>query len=278
MLYLSFLILVIRFSLSPKRMPYFISPGMMGLPQEDVELRTKDGVKLRGWWSNHDAPRGLALVVHGYIMNRSEMTPVGAWLHARGYAMLAIDLRAHGRSGGKRTTLGYFERFDVLAACEWLKARHPELPLIVIGSSMGAAAAALAHGLEEAPADALVLDSVYSRLDQAILGWWRFLGGRTLELALYPVVWIGGWVMPFRLRHVDVAEALSRQPETPVLIVHGDKDDLALPQAAERNLASAKLGRIVWFRGCGHSEGRLLQPERYFQELRTFLNDHNFPS
>lgn len=276
-LYLALLTLIIRFSLSPKRLPYFISPGMMGLPQRDVELRTQDGVNLRAWWSQHPEPKGVVLLTHGYIMNRSEMSPVGAWFFGRGYSMLALDFRAHGRSGGNRTTLGYIERFDVLAAVEWIRQECPGLPLVVVGSSMGAAAAAMAMGYENAPIDALVLDSAYSRLDYAILGWWRFLGGKTLETMLYPSVWIGGLIMPFKLREADVANALAMRPETPTLILHGDCDDLATPSEAKRNQEAAANGTLVWFDRCGHSEGRMIHPERYFGALGEFLKQHGLP-
>jgi len=277
-LYLAMLTLIIRFSLSPKRLPYFISPGMMGLPQRDVELRSKDDVKLRAWWSAHPEPKGVVLLTHGYIMNRSEMTPVGAWFFGRGYNMMVLDFRAHGRSGSKRTTLGYLERFDVLAAVEWIREECLGLPLVVVGSSMGAAAAAMAHAFEDAEIDALVLDSAYSRLDYAILGWWRFLGGKTLEKILYPSVWIGGLIMPFKLHEADVAKALAMRPDTPTLILHGDCDDLATPSEATRNLEATRNGELVWFERCSHSEGRMLHPDRYFGALSEFLGRHGLPS
>jgi len=272
--YLFLLCLIVWISLHPKRLPFFISPGLMGAPQSEVEFSSRDGVTLRGWWVEAEQPRALAVLVHGYIMNRSEMTPIAYHLWRLGCSCLVFDLRAHGRSGGSSTGLGWLEREDVAAAIAWARARHPGVKLAVIGSSMGAAAAAFALGQRLAEADALVLDSAYSTLDSAVLGWWRFLGGKPLACFLAPTLLLSAAFVRFRPRDVDVARALSQAQETPVLILHGDRDNLSLPSQALRNHAACRHGVLRWFPGCGHSEGRLNQPEEYLSVLQSFLREN----
>jgi pimeloyl-ACP methyl ester carboxylesterase len=137
---------------------------------------------------------------------------------------------------------------------------------------MGSAASALALGEDPDLAEALVLDSAYGRLDRAITGWWRFIGGWWLSALLWPmplVCWPLLRVNPFR---VDVSRAIDRI-KCPILFFHGDRDDLALPSEAKRNLeAVSGEKRIVWLEGCGHSEGRWLQPDRYHRALLAFLD------
>lgn len=274
LVYLLFLCLIVWVSLHPKRLPFFISPGLLGAPQSEVEFSSRDGVTLRGWWIEAAEPKAVVVLVHGYIMNRSEMTPVAYHLWRLGCSCLVFDLRAHGRSGGSSTGLGWLERADVAAAIAWASARHPDTKVAVIGSSMGGAAAAFALGYGLARPDAVVLDSAYSTLDSAVLGWWRFLGGKTLAWILAPTLLLSAVFVRFRPRDVDVARALSQAPETPVLILHGKRDNLALPSQALRNFEACRRGTLEWFDNCGHSEGRLNQPEKYLAVLQRFLEEH----
>lgn len=140
---------------------------------------------------------------------------------------------------------------------------------------MGSAASAMALAEDPTLADALVLDSCYGKLSEAVSGWWRFLGGRYLELAFKPILVIAHPFIGFDPWAVDVADALARIPDVPILFFHGLKDTLALPIEAERNIAAHKgVHHVEWFEGCGHSEGRWMFPVRYWETLTGFLTHH----
>lgn len=275
--YVGLLFCVAWLSVHPKRVPIFLSPGVFGTPQEEVEVLNPNGTKLAGWWLENVPDADVAIFCHGYMMNRSEFAPVAAYLHRCGLACLLMDFPAHGKSGGSRTGLGWAEKDDVKAAVGWVRAKRPSAKVVLIGSSMGAAACALAVGDEPTLADALVLDSAYSRLTDAVQGWWRFLGGPALAFVLKPTILLSALLIDFNPWRVDVARALAFCQDVPVLIAHGDEDNLAVPKDAERNCSAHKgICRIVWFRGCGHSEGRLMEPQRYYAELLSFLQEHRF--
>jgi len=271
LLYLAVLALAVRVSLYPVRSPIFLSPGALGVPQEEVEFASIDGTPLRGWWVRHDDPTGIAILVHGYLMNRAELTPLAARLHAKGWASLIIDLRAHGKSGGKKSSLGVQERFDVEAAARLARETYPGAKIVLIGSSMGSAASAFALAEQPGIADGIILDSGFSRLPDAVLGWWYFVGGKPLRALLWPTVPLAGPFVGFNPYKVDVGKALAKA-EKPVLLIHGDADTLANPAQAKRNLEMAgDRGEIVWFERCGHSEARWLHPERYYAAVEDFL-------
>lgn len=257
-------------SLRPFRTPIFLSPGFLGAPQEEFDLDSSDGVRLRAWAVDSPGARTVAVLCHGYVMNRVELTPVAYWLWRRGVSSLLFDFRAHGQSKGGVATIGWREREDVRAAVDEARRRWPGARVVVIGSSMGSAAAAFAAA-DGAPIDALVLDSCYSTLASASLGWWRFLGGRLLSWFLSPTLLIAGALARMNPLRVDVGRALAKA-RCPVLILHGRCDTLALPREAKRNLAAlGDRAEIVWFDDCGHSEFRWTQSERYFAALEAFL-------
>lgn len=268
--YLGILILVVRLSLYPLRIPTFISPGSLGLPQENVEFTTEDGMVLRGWWVQSSESDRVAVFTHGYLMNRCEWVPIALQLHRLGYSCLLYDLRAHGRSRGKKCGLGWYERQDVRAAARFARSRSSGFT-VLLGSSMGAAASAFALAEEPGLADALVMDSSYSQLQAAVLGWWSFIGGKWLRLAFSPTLLLTRLVLGIGPKQVDVARALELI-SIPKLFVHGSADTLAEPSQATRNFeAAATPKELFWFADRNHSEFRWEDPDRYLAELTRWL-------
>lgn len=270
--YLGAILFVARVSLHPPRIPLFCSPGIFGAPQEEVVLAPEPGIELPAWWVLAENPRAIAVLAHGYAMNRSELAPVAFRLWQSGVSCLLFDFRAHGGAKGGFSTIGWRERADVAAAARCARSKHPDLPLVLIGSSMGSAASAFALAEDGSLAEGLVLDSSYSLLANAVPGWWRFLGGRTLQVFLWPVLPIASLMAGIKPRRIDVAEAL-RRIDKPVLVLHGDLDDLARRSEADRNLRALPSGSpVVWLGGCGHTEGRWLLPELYSSSIESFID------
>lgn len=274
-LYVAILLAVTALSRRPPRIPIFVAPGAFGSPQEEVQIPSTDGITLQGWWVDAPKVKTVAIFLHGYAMNRAELAPVAFRFWQLGMASLMIDFRAHGRTRAGTSTIGWKEREDVRAACLWVRERMPGAKIVLIGSSMGSAAAGMAVGDDPDIADAVVLDSSYSKLSHAIPGWWRFLGGRFLQIVLAPVVWLAIPIAKVNPYRVDVAERLKQAHRVPFLVLHGEADDLAPPAEAERNLAALPEGtKIVWFPRSGHSEGRWIHPHLYESAVLGFLETH----
>jgi pimeloyl-ACP methyl ester carboxylesterase len=269
--YVLVLLAITWISLHPIRIPSYISPASLDAPQESFSVQSAS-TDLAAWWLSAPDPEIVMIFAHGYMMNKCELTPEAVhWWH-KGVASLLFDHRAHGDSGGKQCGFGYREKLDIVAMVKEARKRHPDAKIVLLGSSMGSASIALALADDPTLANAVVLDSCYSRLTSATLGWWRFLGGKFLMTLLSPTTLIAIPIMGFNPFRVDVAEALKKFSSVPILFIHGDKDNLALPTEALRNFeAYAGPKHIEWFEGCGHSEGRWLQPQKYRQAIGEFL-------
>ena len=266
--YLLVLAIVAWAALHPARSPLFLAPSALGVPQEDVEFQS-DGITLRGWWVHHPSPRGVAVLCHGYVMNRSENAALAAALYHDGFACLLFDFRSCGKSDAGRMGIGWLEQADVVAACNEAEKKNHGVPRMLIGSSMGAAACAFAVSSNPQIAERLVLDSCYSTLPSATLGWWRFIGGVPAMLLLAPVVLVAWPMARFNPFKADVGKALSNV-KCPVLIVHGLQDNLAAPRHAERNHAMTPDSKHVTFEDCGHSESRWSRPDDLLAAIRAF--------
>jgi pimeloyl-ACP methyl ester carboxylesterase len=105
----------------------------------DIDLETGDGVRIRG---THYAP-GLGqapgvVLLHMLGRQRSDWDAFARQLQEAGYAVLAIDLRGHGESEGRRDWQAMTQ--DAESAIAYLRSR-PEIDgdrIALIGASIGA--------------------------------------------------------------------------------------------------------------------------------------------
>ncbi|AIO42818.1 PGAP1-like family protein [Burkholderia cenocepacia] len=118
-------------------------------------LHTADGLELASYrWPAGDGtlpPRATIALVHGLAEHAGRYAALAARLNAAGIDVLAIDLRGHGQSPGKRA---WVERFDdYLNDADALvdEAARGNTPLFLMGHSMGGAIAAL-YAIERVPA------------------------------------------------------------------------------------------------------------------------------
>ncbi|WP_020407458.1 alpha/beta hydrolase family protein [Hahella ganghwensis] len=116
---------------------------------------------------------------------------------------------------------------DVLSAGQALQQEYPDLPIAVMGSSMGAAMSICALSHQEHPFQAAVLESSFPTL----LHFWRRYPiprmGIQLSMLLYPAG-------ERRLRPVYAAEKLVGTPN--ILLIYGDAD----------NFTPVKDGQLLW--------------------------------
>jgi fermentation-respiration switch protein FrsA (DUF1100 family) len=137
------------------------------IPYQEIELTTKDGVKLAAWYTPPEAEGSGAviLVAHGYNANRPEGIYVMFAQH--GYGVLAWDFRAHGKSGGDVSTLGYYEQLDVEAALDYVLAQPAVEHIGAWGGSMGGATVILTAA-NRPEIEALVADSAFPTLEDVM--------------------------------------------------------------------------------------------------------------
>ncbi|HEY0180564.1 MAG TPA: alpha/beta fold hydrolase, partial [Dokdonella sp.] len=127
---------------APDRRAVGATPADLGA--RAVAIDSGSGARLQGWFVTGRAHRGAVLLLHGVHANRLAMLGRARFLAAAGYAVLLIDFRAHGESGGDAITFGRLESRDARAALAFLRDAAPGERVGVIGVSMGGAAALLA--------------------------------------------------------------------------------------------------------------------------------------
>lgn len=134
------------------------------------EIRAPDGIVLSTASWVPERPKAVALLVHGHAEHIGRYTRVIEELTGRDYAVYSQDHRGHGRSGGERALAMRFDDYIDDFRLMSLQARraHRDLPVVLIGHSMGgliAARYALAHG---ADLSALVTSGAAFIIDEGV--------------------------------------------------------------------------------------------------------------
>jgi len=150
---------------------------------EELEIHAAGGVVLRGVVD--DPPegtelRGTCLLAHAMFANKREFgrrdrPGLAAAVAAAGYRTIAFDFRGHGDSGGG-DDWGYDDlvRVDLPAVAECARARGEDLPVLVLGHSLGAHVALAAQGTGRMSVDGIiaVAGNVWAReLEPSSLRW-----------------------------------------------------------------------------------------------------------
>ncbi|MHB1132608.1 MAG: alpha/beta hydrolase [Chloroflexota bacterium] len=142
---------------------------------EEYTAASDDGLALFGrLWRPPGSARGVICLVHGIGEHSGRWSHVGAAVAAAGFAVLAQDLRGHGRSAGRRGHTPSFEVLmdDIATLLSEAERRFPGLPRCLYGHSLGGN---------------LVLNHALRRQHPTIVG--VIATGPWLRLAFEPPAW-----------------------------------------------------------------------------------------
>ena len=96
-------------------------------------------------WTPGSRPRAAVVVCHGVNSHSGQYMWVGEQFAASGLAVFALDLRGRGKSDGERFHVEHVADYvsDLAGTVKLAKARHPGLPVFVLGHSAGGVVSAV---------------------------------------------------------------------------------------------------------------------------------------
>lgn len=106
----------------------------------DIDVRSFDGMTLRGRWWRRQAPRGVVVVSHGFAEHGGCYRRVADMLGARlEFDLIAVDYRGHGRSPGRRGVVKHYDDLvgDFASVLRWTERQLPSVPRFVLAHSNG---------------------------------------------------------------------------------------------------------------------------------------------
>jgi alpha-beta hydrolase superfamily lysophospholipase len=109
-------------------------------PARPVVIPTADGLRLHATCWPQPEPRGVVVIAHGFGEHGGCYAHVAAALgQGVGVDVVAVDLRGHGRSPGRRGVVRAYDDLvaDLLAVHDWAGRERPGLPRFILGHSNG---------------------------------------------------------------------------------------------------------------------------------------------
>ena len=96
------------------------------------------------FWPGSEEPKGVVMIVHGLGEHCERYDTVANSLNTAGFAVGSMDLPGHGHSQGDRGHIAQFSDYEAAALSlhSKLKTDYPNLPIFLLGHSMGGLIAA----------------------------------------------------------------------------------------------------------------------------------------
>ncbi len=184
-----------------------------------------DSIQLGSLYKTGNLKSSIVLLFHGYNAEKSVLLTEAELLHNLGYSVLLIDFRGSGTSSESYTTIGYREADDVQASFIYAQDSLGYKHIILYGQSMGAAAILRALHTSKIMPDAIVIESVFDRMDNTVMHRFEAMGIPAFPSAHLLMFW-GGFQMGFNsFRHNPIDYANSVR--CPALFLHGVNDPRA---------------------------------------------------
>lgn len=276
----------IEVSLNPKE--YFY---------EEVAFKSReDNLVLQGvFFSSKPLSNKTIILVHGFDENRlmdgrAEM--LVKYFTSRGYNIFTFDLRGQGKSEGEKISFGYYEKYDVSSAIDYLK-EHGKVgeKIVLLGFSMGAVTVIETAGIDER-VDALIADSAFCDLKLFI--------SNDLNNLLKDVECVSNYLgdlpnsysinyIPYKNKIITMIARLNglsidkispirtvkNISKKPIFLIHGKQDQVIpyMNSVEIFKLLKNNSNALLWLtEKAGHIESLNVYSDEYLKKIKMFLD------
>jgi len=225
------------------------APAAAGFPEaEEIVLDTADGEKILAWYRAPQDGKPTILYFHGNGGSLRLRADRFRKLAADGNGVLAVSYRGYGGSTGEPSEAGL--RQDAAAAYAFVAARQPPERIVLYGESLGTGVAVRLAA--DKPVSRVILDA-------------PFTSAADIAAAVYPFIPVR-WLMKDQFR----SDLYAPRVQVPVLILHGEQDNVVAIRFGERLLALlAGPKEMVRFRNGNHVD---LDSHGAYEAVQRFLS------
>ena len=245
------------------------------MPCEEFNIRSFDGLNLRGKYYEYAPGAIIEIMFHGY-RGSAERDMCGGVQRCfkLGHSALIVDQRCSGKSGGNVITFGVNESRDCL---DWMNfaIKHfgPDCRLMLTGISMGASTVMIAAG-EDLPKNVIgvLADCGFTSAKDIIQHVIRQM--KLPPKLAYPFVKLGAKMYGhFDLEQTSALEAMKKC-KVPVIFFHGETDDFVPCDMSRENFEACTGEKmLVTVPNAGHGLSILLDPEGYRAARKLFFGE-----
>ncbi|ANU10606.1 hypothetical protein BBH88_09940 [Planococcus antarcticus DSM 14505] len=243
----------------------------VSVPKSEQWIESQNGYPIKAiFLEPHDTNR-FVIICHGVTESKVNSFRFARMFERLGFNSVVYDHRRHGDSGGKTTSFGHFEKFDLKAVVEALKLHvGTDLFYGIHGESMGAATTLLYGGMEDT-AEFYISDCAYSNIYEQVLHVMKTTTPLRTTLALRLAALFMKMRDGYSITTVSPRETI-KNIESPVLFIHSVHDDFVLPKMSEE-LYALKQGpkELKLFAEGAHAQSFNKNPDEYEETVAAFL-------
>ncbi|MRG85112.1 alpha/beta hydrolase [Salinibacillus xinjiangensis] len=241
---------------------------------ETVTMVSYDGLTLKADYLDHDFSAGKTVILaHGYRGHKEQMDDYVKFYYDQGFDVLMPDARGHGESEGDYIGYGWHDRKDYQGWIDLLIEDYNAKQIFLHGNSMGAATVLMTSG-EILPEEVkgLIADSGYTTVEEELTHQLNHLYG----LPAFPLLDITSLMTKIRAGYsFEEASAIDqvRKNTKPLLMIHGDQDELVPTEMAYKIYEAAGGEKDLWIvAGAGHTKAYTVATKDFQQTVQSFLN------
>ena len=239
---------------------------------KEVYIKSFDKKKLHAYEIKNKLNTWV-IIVHGYTNNALEMLDVAYNFYKKGYSILLIDQRAHGKSDGVYSTHGFYERKDMLSWIDYIN-KKKKTKIILYGISMGGTVIMRTVG-ENLPDNVIcaIEDCGFiSNYDQFYnqLKYLKFLPKPIISsFNIFSSIFFGFNIYKFN------PEEILMNGKIPFMFIHGGSDKLVPPKNAydAYQLYKGKK-KLLIIDGVKHMKSSIQDPKKYYNEIFSFIKEN----
>ena len=246
--------------------------------KEDITLKSFDGLNLTSTLIMNENPTNkFIILVHGVSICYVGSLKYFDIFYKNGFNVLIVNQRRHGKSEGKYSTYGFYEKYDVNMWIEYLKSRFGnDIILGLHGESMGAGTVMETIPLNDS-IKFVIEDCGYSNFHE-LIGFQitHEYKNRLVRKILRPSLIFANFFMKTKAKFsmkkivpIDIVASTS----LPMMFVHG-KEDYFVPWYMAVDLYKAKTKgykELYLVEGAKHAEALEVNKILYEKKIMTFI-------
>ena len=242
---------------------------------KEVNIKSSTGVELTGYEFIKGTNLPFIIVVHGYTSNSKAMGNHIYQFNKRNYNVLAVDLIAHGKSGGENISMGGYDSKDLGLWIDYINEKYNNPKIVLFGVSMGAAT--VINTIDENLPDnvvAFIEDSGYLTLT----GEFTQQAQKLYHIPYFPMIPIMSLTTKIRggffFSEVDATDAL-KNTKLPALILHGSADTFVPTHNAYDIYDLISSPKMIYItEGAKHIDAFMSDSKNYWNAIDTFLGKY----
>jgi uncharacterized protein len=241
------------------------------LPYQTLHLLTKDSLSLEAWYIPVDTSKGTVILFHGLGGNKSNILKEGYEFRYLGFNVMLVDMRAHGRSDGNITTMGFRESEDVKLAYDYI-IKKGERNIILYGISLGSVVIAKAIYDYNITPSRVILEIPFSNMERLVGVRGRMIGFPQGPFGAFVTFWasVEQGFNGFKQHTYKYVQKIT----CPVLVQCGATDIFAPP--AERDVIFKNIPvaekKLVIYENAVHQPLLNADPLKWKQEISEFVS------